>query len=732
MSNPLPILNVALPVPLRRTFDYLAPEQSPTSGTVGSRVRVKFGNQTLIGIIVSISDTSEYDLNKLREAEKILDETPCITPELLSLCLWGAKYYHHAIGEVLNTALPKRFREGLDIPVPTGYQLTVEGKGLSENALKRAKKQQQLVTYLLQHHQASTQDLKKQGISNSIINALLEKQIIREVPLITAPIPSDKKILNETPLSLTNEQEAALLQVRFHHYCAYVLEGATGSGKTEVFLQTAERCLRADKQVLVLIPEIGLSTQTVNRFRRRFSGTIEVLHSNISDMKRAEAWQAAREGNAQVIIGTRLATMTPFKDLGLIIVDEEHDLSYKQQDGFKYSARDIAIVRAKKNNIPIILGSATPSLETLHNAIQGKYELLRLTKRAGEAKPPKIHLADLRGQQLTGGLSTQTLEAIQKHLNSSNQALVFLNRRGYAPSLLCHQCGWTAGCRSCDTRLTLHQHPFHLHCHHCDFQCRVPHTCPSCHSPSLVHSGLGTEQLEEALKGVFPHIPVYRVDRDTTQTVKGFSEILEKVNEGKPCILVGTQMLAKGHHFSKLTLVVIADADQGLFSADFRSTERLAQQIVQVAGRAGRENEQGEVIIQSHCPEHPTFKELLTKGYHRFARTLIEERSLNHLPPKWNLTTIKAESKRAENAIELLEFIRTRAMTIAPPSQNLNYLGPIPAAVEKINDRFRYYLQIKTLGHETKSRLLTELLKEIDQNALAKRTRWSIDVDSVE
>jgi primosomal protein N' (replication factor Y) len=487
--------------------------------------------------------------------------------------------------------------------------------------------------------------------------------------------------------------------------------------------------LEQGRQALVLVPEIGLTPQTVQRFQRRFALPVVALHSGLNDRERLDAWLQARDGQARIIIGTRSAIFTPLAQPGIIIVDEEHDSSFKQQDGFRYSARDLAVVRASNLGIPLLLGTATPSLETLNNARTGRYQHLRLTRRAGSARPPAIHLQDIRGQTLLEGFTQTTLEAIGQTVDAGNQALVFLNRRGYAPTLQCHDCGWLAECGHCDARMTVHQSPRHLHCHHCDHQRALPRRCPSCNSSKLQPLGQGTERSEEVLQQRFPHTRILRIDRDSTRNKHAMRDLLAQVHTGEPCILVGTQMLAKGHHFADVTLVVIIDADAGLFSTDFRGPERMGQLLLQVAGRAGREEKPGSVILQSHHTEHPLVQTLMREGYHAFAELILRERQITQLPPYRHLALIRAESKRPDNATEFLRVARTHAEQLLPASPHMSYLGPLPAMLERRGDRFRYQLQLNSSARKPLQTLLTQLAERLDTEALSKRVRWSIDVD---
>ncbi len=735
-------LKVVLPLPFRKTFEYSLPESHPESQKVdiGQRVSVKFRSRQMTGVIMGWSASPDYAADKILSADEVLDQHSLIPSELLDLCRWAANYYHHPIGEVINAALPQFLREGKTPEKAKAWVLTIEGKGLPQHALKRAKKQDALHTYLLNHEQLPHEELRSLGLNTSVTKALSDKGLIEEIEIDPADQLKNTDIdqlLKETPKELNPEQEAAINQMRYHNFHCYLLEGATGSGKTEVYLHMISRVLQAGKQVLVLIPEIGLTPQTLSRFQQRFNVNIAELHSNVSEKQRAYNWLSASTGSAKIVIGTRLASLAPMKDLGLIIIDEEHDRSYKQQDGFRYSARDLSIYRARQANIPVLLGSATPSLESLSNAIQSRYEHLRLTQRAGNAKPPVIQLQDIRQEKLHGGLSQASIDALLSTLSRGEQALVFINRRGYAQSLICHSCGWSAQCFSCDAPMTLHRQPRHLRCHHCDRQSRVIDQCPQCASPELSTQGVGTEQIEDILKATLGNTDensehILRVDRDVTTSKQGLEKRLSVAREGTPCILVGTQMLAKGHHFPNLTLVIIVNTDQSLLSPDFRGAEQMGQLLTQVAGRAGREAKQGTVVVQSHRPEHPLLQLLLNKGYHRFARQILNERKHTQLPPYWHMAIFRAESKRAENAITLLKLISQALKNITPPSPNIHYLGPIPAAREKVNDRFRFILQVKCANRTLLHNTLSQVLPMVDQHALSKRTRWSIDIDALE
>jgi len=735
------ILCIALPVPMRQTFDYLASHTDTRSQQelIGCRVSVPFGRRNLVGIIVSIKTTTDYPLDKLKPITSVIDNYQLIPNELMELLIWASNYYNHPIGDVIFASLPPAIRKEKPQPTETLFQHTQEGKGLPITALKKSPKQQQVHQYLLAHNTLLKSQLKALAISTTAIKSLIEKKLIssQEAPLSflqsnkTTQLPQNN-ILKETPKKLHTEQAHTLHQIHTTQFKTYLLEGITGSGKTEVYLQAISKVLNAGKQALILIPEIGLSPQTIERFKQRFNVEVAELHSNVSEMQRVRNWQSASSGMAKIIIGTRLAALCPVDNLGIIIIDEEHDLSYKQQDGFRYSARDICIYRAKTNNIPIILGSATPSLESLHNAQQNKYVQLKLTKRAGGAIKPIIQTQDIRESKLYGGVSHTSIEAIKNTLSDNQQALVFINARGFAAISLCHACGWVAECKTCDGNLTLHMHPYELHCHKCDRRYQVPKQCPNCQSAELHNSGFGTEQTEHQLKHLFPDTHVIRVDRDSTQRKNSFAEYIEQVKTGKPCILVGTQMLAKGHHLPNLGLVVILDTDRGLFSADFRAAERMGQLITQVAGRAGREGKQGHVIIQTHNPDHPLLQSLITQGYSHYAHELLRERSACGLPPYTYMTIFRTESPSADKAKNLLQHIKETCLNNQTALPQHQLLGPIPAPIERLKNNYRFQLQLICTHRATIQQVIKFVIAETENHPLAKQARWSLDVDAVD
>ena len=731
------IVRVAVLSPLRQLFDYLIPnnvndEWPDFQPEVGCRVMVPFGRREIVGLIVEHANTSEWDLDKLKPVSRLLDSGPLLPTELLELFIWAANYYQHPIGDALFGMLPVLLRKGEPLPtVGTRYwQLTNKGKGLGSDSLKRAPSQKELIERLLVDDSLADSTLSR-DFSRAILSSLEDKQLIESFQKTGADI-SVANILKQDALALHESQRLALEKIDQHSFNCYLLDGVTGSGKTEIYLQAIEQTLRYDRQALVLIPEISLTPQTEKRFRDRFNVPIVTLHSGLTDKQRLIAWTSAKRGSAQIVLGTRSAVFTPLARPGLIIVDEEHDQSYKQQEGFRYSARDLAVSRAHKEGVSVVLGSATPSIESLNNCALGRYQHLVLTDRAGTAKQPNWSLIDLKNEKSEAGIAMSTLAEIRQTVENGHQVLVFLNRRGFAPAIICHHCGWSAECHNCDSRLTVHRARNRLICHHCDYQQRVPHLCPGCQGQELIAVGEGTERSEEYLEKCFPQTKVMRVDRDSTRKKGAMQEVFEIGSSGEPCILIGTQMLAKGHHFPNVTLVTVLDADSGLFSPDFRSHERLGQLLTQVAGRSGRGDTSGRVIIQTHQPQHPLLELLTVRGYSFSAQQIMDERRIMQLPPFRHMAMIRAESDRANEAETFLRTARNIAERINHPSPLMGYLGPLPALLERRAGRYRFVLQIDAHKRSLLQMLLDALIVELNQHRDARRVRWSIDVDPQE
>lgn len=733
------ILRLALPSPLRRLFDYRAPAGIRADQLQpGMRLRVPFGRREMIGVLIEVTDHTEVPEDKLRPASALLDPVSPLPPALFKLCLWTAQYYQHGLGDTLSWALPVLLRQGEPAQSrQERFWQIAHGARLDDPRIARAPRQREALSTLAQHpHGVAHQLLSKLQLSKDSLDLLLAKQLVTVEVRCHKPAERHDRWLAQPELPLNSEQRAAFEAVRagFGSFHAFLLAGVTGSGKTEVYLQLIRETLEAGKQALVLIPEINLGPQTLARFEQRFNARIALVHSAVNDRERLDAWLAARDGEADIIIGTRSALFTPMKNPGLIIIDEEHDGSYKQQEGLRYHARDLALVRAHQEDIPILLGSATPSLESLHNAYTGRYGLLRLEHRAGGAQQPKFMRLDVKSRPLDSGISGPMQQAIGQTLARGQQVLVFLNRRGFAPTLLCHDCGWLSECPRCDARTTVHQRSGELRCHHCGHVERVPRKCPQCGTVDLRPVGAGTERAEERLGILFPDYPVLRVDRDSTSRKDAMNQLFATIQRGQPCILVGTQMLAKGHHFPRVTLVSILDADGGLFSGDFRASERMAQLIVQVAGRAGRAEEPGKVIIQTHLAEHPLLIQLTEQGYFAFAEQAISERRAAGLPPFSHLALLRAEAHKPGQAEGFLDEACSMAEQLLAQMgpHSVELLGPVPAPMERRAGRFRAQLLVQAGARAQLHRLLNAWMLQLEQMPSGRQVRWSLDVDPVD
>ena len=686
-------IRVAVPVYLYDCFDYSLTAEQYHQAEVGARVAVSFGRQNVVGVIVEkLTDEKPLDLGfKLKAITELLDDNAILDTKVLSLLTWSAQYYQFPIGEVMHAALPSFLRQGKPYNLLARMWKLIDDH--AEDKLKRSEKQQDAYKILKLHPTGTSENiLNLAGIETATLKALEKKQITQCI-LEAQDFKPQAMTLAQMPLTPNDEQKRAIqniLKAR-HSYHAFLLDGLTGSGKTEVYLQVMQEVLKQGKQVLVLVPEIGLTPQTVSRFQSRFHCHIALLHSGLNDSKRLQAWQSAQTGRASIVIGTRSAIYTPLPHLGLIVLDEEHDLSFKQQEGFRYHARDVALYRAHLDNCPIILGSATPSIDSYALVEQGKMTRLELDQRAGVAVMPKMHVIDLKVAQKQNGISQQLIHEVQKRLDKKEQVLIFLNRRGYAPVLICESCGWQAKCPHCDANFTVHRQPYqHLHCHHCGTIHRMPEHCPQCQHSELKPIGLGTAKVEENLQTLFPNFDVIRVDRDSTSRVGSWQKIYNKIQKSEPIILLGTQMLAKGHHFPYVTLVAILDIDSGLLSVDFRATERTAQLIIQVAGRAGRGEKKGEVYLQTLRPDHPLLNTLLESGYRSFAKQTLKERKAAWMPPYRYAALLRCESKDQELN---QSFLQEHAQALRQASENsIDIWGPIPAPMERKAGRYQAHM----------------------------------------
>ena len=723
-ATPETALRLALPVPLPRLFDYLPPAgHTADAGWVGCRVRVPFGrgDGEQVGVVVDLAEP-QADGPALKPALARLDDAPLLAGELFESLRWVAAYYHAPLGEVLATALPAALRAGQALPETARFGWRATPAGLQAAASTgRDGKPRRLLIRLVERPLGEDQLDGMEDDWRPAARALAERGLAERVrlagrvePLATASAPT-----------LMPAQAEALAAIRAQPgFRAWLLEGVTGSGKTEVYLQAIAACLAAGRQALVLVPEIGLTPQALQRFRSRLGVPVHALHSGLGDGERARAWTAMARGEARVLVGTRSAIFCPLPEAGLIVVDEEHDGSYKQQDGIRYHARDLALVRASKLGVPVLLGSATPSLESLHNALSGRYGHLRLAQRAGGARPPVVRVVDVRKRPLRNGLSEDLLDAVGRCLARGEQALVFKNRRGYAPVLICHDCGWSAHCKRCDAAMTVHAGGRRLICHHCGARATPPNACPDCASLALQPQGAGTERIEEALAERFPDALMIRVDRETTRRRDAIEKHLEAFGE-QSGILVGTQMLAKGHDLPRLTLVAVVGVDEGLFSADFRAGEKLAQLLIQVAGRAGRAQLPGEVLLQTHHPEHPLLATLLSGGYPAVAALQLAEREVAQFPPYAHLAMLRAEAPTEGDMQGFLHEAREQF----GKHEGVQLNGPMPAPMARRAGKARGQILLDAAQRGPLHAALQDWLPRLQALKSARKVRWSLDVD---
>jgi primosomal protein N' (replication factor Y) len=720
------IIQVVFDTPLRRRFDYLPAAGGDLPGP-GMRVLAPFGRQRAIGVVTGIASTSTLPRAQLKRLFATLDPEPLWDAATFGLLLWAADYYHHPPGEVFFGAMPKTLRDGAPARRDEiRWRLSPQGREALADPPRLGVRQNELLR-LIGDGDAAAEAISVAGLADAL------KTLARRGWLESVERPEAAPAAGEGrpgPV-LTADQSGAVEAIggALGGFSAWLLHGVTGSGKTEVYLRLIARLLDSGRGALVLVPEIALTPQLVTRFRERLPVPVVALHSSLADGARAAAWRAAAAGRAPVIIGTRSAIFTPVPELGLIVVDEEHDASYKQQEGFRYSARDLAVARAQRASVPVVLGSATPSLESLANVAGGRYTKLSLPERTGRAGKPRVAVIDLRVHAARDGLSPPAVAAIERHLAADGQVLVFLNRRGYAPTMFCPGCGWIAPCRSCDARLTVHLRRARLLCHHCGAGEDMPFACPRCGN-ELAPVGEGTERVETTLKQIFPAAALVRIDRDVIRRRGDMEEALASVADGRARILLGTQMLTKGHDFPDVTLVVVLAADQGLFGADFRASERLAQQIVQVAGRAGRGDRAGEVLIQTSHPEHPLLKCLITEGYEGFAAGALDERRTAGWPPYSHLALLRADAPARADVHAFLQA----ALAAAPARRGpgLRLLGPAPASMEKRAGRHRAQLLVESPGRISLQKFLAAWLPAVVELRAPRALRWSVDVDPIE
>lgn len=728
MEN-IPIARVALDVPLPSLFDYLAPGLS--AADIGRRVVVPFGRRTMTAIVMELVEQSEHDPAALKSLLQVLHDMPPLPADILALCCFCASYYQHPLGPSVFTGLPVLLRRTaqFDESRPAGWQLTELGRQqLPAQVSNRAKVQMALLALLQSHDCVPEQEVFALGsAARKALQAWAGSLWVERQLLALAALP-----FSEAPkLALNAQQQIAVERItgQLQGFGVWLLHGITGSGKTEVYLQSISAVLQQGKQVLVLVPEINLTPQLIQRFRQRFPALpIVSLHSGLNDTERATHWLAAQRGDVSIVLGTRLAVFTPMPHLGLIVVDEEHDGSFKQQDGLRYSARDVAIYRARQQQIPIVLGSATPSLESYHHATSGRYRLLKLDQRANDAALPQVRCIDTRRAALKDGLAPQLLTALQQRLDRGEQSLVFINRRGYAPVLFCGDCGWAAACQRCSARMVVHLRERRLRCHHCGADEPIPVACPDCGNQDIKPLGQGTQRLEASLAEHFPAARILRIDRDSTRRKDAWHEIYHKVHSGEADILVGTQMLAKGHDFPDLSLVCVLNADSGLYSSDYRASERLFSMLVQVSGRAGRGALAGEVLVQTQFPDHELYRAVICHDFDGYAATLLQERQQAGFPPFLYQAVLRAEAPVLAQAEQFLRKAAQLAIELDAP---VSIFDPVAASLQRLAGKERAQLLVQ---HRNRGVLQVFLSHWMDAlRALGERNvRWALDVDPYE
>ncbi len=720
-NSSLIVWEIAVPAPLHKTFEYLPPEDEQRPET-GSRVLVPFAGRESIGFFIQARASTFHDPEKLKHVTEVIDKASLLEAPLQKLLIWVSDYYLVPPGDALMMGLAVNERKGKR-PWVAPLNALAACHTEEDPRMVLAKAPQQLrALELIGNGSVSLAELETEGISKATLRALSKTPFVKKVAL-----PNETAILKADIPALTPDQNriAENITGTLSSFATHLLDGVTGSGKTAVYIECIKRVIETGQQALVLVPEIGLTPQTRSRFEAALGVEVPVIHSGISDQERGRAWTMARSGTAPVILGTRSSVFCSFKSLGLIVVDEEHDGSLKQQDHPRYSARDVAVKRGQVCNCPVILGTATPSLETLANALTERYHHHHLTERATNAELPSIRLVDTRGLALTAGLSDEAIEAIEKTIARGEQALLFLNKRGFARSIQCEDCGWAAECKNCDSTMAVHRSPPQLNCHHCLSHRPTPRSCDHCNSIRLSSKGVGTEQLEAFLERRINGAPLFRVDSDSISNLPALNELLRNIQQTPSAILLGTQMLSKGHHFPRVTCVVIVDSDTLLFSPDFRAEERLLQLLTQVAGRSGRAELPGEVLIQTRSPDHPLIKNAAAKTYSDQACDLLERRRSLGLPPHGALGVIRADAKDERDAIEFLSQLKEALSADA----NSRLVGPMPALMTRRAGLYRYHIVVHSQSRKTVHQVLQRAINAGSSLKIGRKTSWFVEID---
>ena len=719
----------AIAVPLYKIFDYRI--DADDSAQPGTRYRLPFAGRVKTGLLLSSSDSSEHDPQRIKAVLQRLDDSPVISAHMLELTRWMADYYLQPLGEVLFQCLPATLRAAsAEKPTRVKIWRLVDTSPEDLAALARRSPRQYELSQALSATTLGLNAAQLREINanwHGLIKALEGKGLVVWEWADNASAGNTAASMPQ----LSPEQDAALTQIedRCDAFSVHLLDGVTGSGKTEVYLRLIQSRLAAGFQVIYLVPEIGLTNQLIERVIQRFGERFAISHSGLTNLQRYRAWDRFRRGEVSIMLGTRSSLFSQCDNLGLIIIDEEHDDSYRQQDGIRYHARDVAIMRAQMLDIPILLGSATASLETLGNCDRGHYFRYRLDHRPTRHAPARLSLLDVRNSRFEFGCCSRLFEKIDQHLEADGQVLIYLNRRGFAPVVMCHECGWQANCENCDARLTLHQSVQQMLCHHCGFTLDLPKACPSCGHDEIKHYGVGTEQLERGLQQRYPDTPVLRIDRDSIATREDFKARLQQLQRGEPCIMIGTQMIAKGHDYPAITLSIIIDADQALFSASYRASERLIQTVFQVAGRSGRGERAGEAVLQTRFPEHPLMQSLLRRSYRQIAEELLAERKMLGFPPRARVVMFRCDALELKQALEKLETIKAILLQTSRIGE-ISCIGPMPALMTRRIGRYRGQLCLLSTSYQALRAVLNQAMPQIQQVPSSAKISWSIDVDA--
>lgn len=720
----------AIALPLYRLFEYRLVDDSEPA-VVGGRYRLPFGRGTRCGILLGVSDRSDFDAAKIKPVEERVDTEAVLGEHMLALARWMAEYYLQPPGDVIFQCLPGYLRgtRRHESPRVKRWRLNQVSAADLASLQRKSPRQFEICEALQRQPEGLTAAQFKQINANwhAAVKALESKQLL-------AWEWDDKPFsvqIDATRPQLSPEQAAIMqaIEPALQEFAVHLLDGVTGSGKTEIYLRLIERCLANGQQAIYLVPEIGLTSQLIDRIQQRFGDCFAISHSALTDYQRYRAWDRFRRGEVGIMLGTRSSLFSQCERLGLIVIDEEHDHSYRQEDGVRYHARDVAIKRAQMLDIPIVLGSATPALESIANCERSTYRRYRMDQRPTRFPPPPIELIDVRDSRFDFGCAAATFKRIDSHLQNGGQVLVYLNRRGFAPIVMCHECGWQSQCRNCDARLTLHQSLQTLLCHHCGYSESIPEVCPDCGHTEVRHYGIGTEQLQLGLEQRYPQVPVLRVDRDVIASRDALKSRLQQLQSGEPCILIGTQMIAKGHDYPAITLSVVLDADQALFSASYRASERLAQTLLQVCGRSGRGDRPGEAIVQTRFPEHPMMQSLVHRSYRDIADELLQERRLLGFPPYARVVIFRADAQELKQALAKLEEIRA-LLQQARRFQQLSSIGPIAALMTRRIGRYRAQLSLLATDYQVLRSVLSEAMPAIQEIPSTPRVSWSVDVDA--